>query len=106
MELTRIEQVDYDYDYETSSLKGEVYINLEFVSSVEKRCKKTGEGKERSIYFVRLGEGREFLVSEACYNRIVGKYFPPTPDPKPIGERPERPKINAGTPFNYGKTEA
>ena len=99
MELIRIEQVDYDYNYETTSLKGEVYINLEFVSFVEKRCKETAEGKERYVYVVRLNGGREFLVSEACYNLIVGKELPPLPDYKPMGKLPEKPKINIGHPI-------
>ena len=99
MELIRIEQVDYDYNYETTSLKGEVYINLEFVSFVEKRCKETAEGKERYVYVVRLNGGCEFLVSEACYNFIVGKVLPPLPDYKPMGERLEKPKINIGHPI-------
>lgn len=96
MELIKIEQVDYDYNYETTLSKGEVYINLEFISSVEKRYKNVCKGKEQYFYVIRLNGGCEYLISEACYNYIVGKTLPPSPDSKPIGERPEKPKINYG----------
>jgi hypothetical protein len=102
MELIRIEQVDYDYNYETTPLEDEVYINLDFISYVGKRYKKTAEGKGRYIYSVRMNGGCEFLISESCYNRIAGKEsspLPPCPNPKPIGERPEKPEINIGHPI-------
>ena len=96
MELIKIEQIDYDYNYETTLSKGEIYINLEFISSVEKRYKNVCKGEEQYFYVIRLNGGCEYFISEACYNYIVGKTLPPSPDPKPIGERPEKPKINYG----------
>lgn len=99
MELIKIDEVDYDYNYDIIPSKGEVYINLDFISVIEKRYKKTAKEKGRYIYAVQLKTGREILISEACYNRIVGKRLPSAPQPKPIGERPARPKLNIGEPF-------
>ena len=96
MELIKIEQVDYDYNYDTTLSKGEVYINLEFISSVEKMYKNVCKGEEQYFHVIRLNGGCEYFISEACYNYIIGKTLPPSPDPKPIGERPEKPKINYG----------
>lgn len=101
MNLIKIEEIDYGFDYETTPSKGESYINPEFITCVEKRHKRLGEGKDAYVHIIHMSKGYDFHVSKECYERITGQFARGGCPVKPVieGERPKKPEVNPGQPI-------
>lgn len=102
MELIEFEKVHYGDNLEEIPHRGKVFCNPDNILMLETARRRGRDGKEATVFVVRLRGGDWFNVSERCFNRIVGKEemkLPPGPDIYPEGDRTERPDINYWEPF-------
>jgi len=101
MNLIKLEQVNYGFDYETIPEKGDIYINPNLITYVEKRHKRLSDTNEAYVYVVRMNGGCDIHISEECFNRIIGgeMELPEGPEIYSAEERPKKPGINPGHPI-------
>lgn len=99
--MIKLELVNYNYGSGLVPMKWEAYINEAFLLGVSKSSKKLADDKYEFCYEAYLANGRDFYISEECFNRIVGreKELPEGPEIYSAKERPKKPEINPGHPI-------